>query len=134
MIIKKKELAAKALKVGKGRIKFVNARLDEIKEAITKQDIKDLVLSGSIIINPIKGRRKNIKRKNRRGIGKIRKKAKKRKQEYVKITRKLRSHVKILKKKGVLTKEESKNIRKQIRNKFFKSKSNLKINIEEMKK
>ena len=65
MIIKKKELAAKALKVGKGRIKFVNARLDEIKEAITKQDIKDLVLSGSIIINPIKGRRKNIKRKNR---------------------------------------------------------------------
>ncbi len=38
----KKELAAKALKVGKERIVFVEARLDEIKEAITKQDMRDL--------------------------------------------------------------------------------------------
>ena len=39
---KKKELAARTLTIGKDRIMFNTSRLDEIKEAITKQDIKDL--------------------------------------------------------------------------------------------
>ncbi len=134
MIIKKKELAAKALNVGKDRIKFVHARLEEIKEAITKQDIRDLVVAGAIIIKPVKGRKTNIKRRNKRGTGKVRKKVKKRKEEYVKLTRKLRTHVKTLKKEGTLSREEAKEIRKQIKNKAFKSKANLKLNIEDMKK
>ena len=134
MIIKKKELAAKTLKIGKERIKFVKVRLDEIKEAITKQDIRDLVLSGAIIVKPIRGRKKNERRKNKKGPGKVRKKIKKRKEEYVKITRKLRNYVRILKKQGKLTNEEFKNLRKEIRNKSFKSKANLRLNIEEMKK
>ncbi|HIH52186.1 MAG TPA: 50S ribosomal protein L19e, partial [Nanoarchaeota archaeon] len=83
MIIKKKELAAKALKIGKERVKFVRIRLDEIKDAITKQDIRDLVETGAIIIKPVKGRRTNIKRKNRKGQGKVKKKVNKRKREYV---------------------------------------------------
>ncbi|MDP3966337.1 MAG: 50S ribosomal protein L19e [archaeon] len=130
MIIKKKELAAKTLKVGKGRIKFVKLRLDEIKEAITKQDIRDLVLSGAILVKPIKGRRVNEKRKNKKGPGKIKKKVNKRKKDYVKITRKLRKHVKHLKKQGEISNEEFKKLRKEIRNKSFKSKTNLKLNIE----
>ena len=130
----KKELAAKALKVGKERIKFVNARLDEVKEAITKQDMRDLADSGAIIIKTIKGRKTNIKKKNRRKTGKVRKKVNTRKEDYVKITRKLRKHVKLLKKQGSLSKEESKLIRKQIRNKSFRSKANLKEAIGEMKK
>ncbi|NCN52008.1 hypothetical protein GW931_03275 [archaeon] len=131
MIINKKELAAKALKVGKERIKFVKVRLDEIKDAITKQDIRDLVISGAITIKPVKGRKTNVKRKNRRGQGKVKKKVKKRKKEYVKITRKLRKHVKMLKEQGKITNEEKKQIRKEIRNKAFKSKSNLLLHIGE---
>jgi len=133
MIIKKKELAAKAVKVGKERIKSVNLRLDEIKDAITKQDIRDLVLSGAIIVKPVKGRKANVKRKNRRGQGKVKLKVNKRKQEYVKITRKLRKHVKILKEQGKITSEEGKQIRKEIRNKAFKSKSNLLSHIGDKK-
>lgn len=38
----KKDLASRALKVGKNRIAFNKSRLTEIKEAITKQDFKDL--------------------------------------------------------------------------------------------
>jgi len=125
MKIKKKELAAKALKVGKDRIKFVRVRIDEIKDAITKQDIRDLVDSGAIIVKPIKGRRKNVKRRNKRGTGKIKKKVKKRKQEYVKTTRKLRHYVKTLKTQGKINKEEEKSLRKEIRNRTFKSKSHL---------
>ncbi len=134
MILNKKDLAARALKVGKERIKFVRVRLDEIKDAITKQDIRDLVNDGAIVIKPIKGRRKNKKRKNKRGVGKIKKKVNKRKKNYVKMTRKLRKYVKHLKKQGEISLEESKKIRKEIRNKTFKSKENLRLNIKGMKK
>ncbi|KKQ34082.1 MAG: UDP-N-acetylmuramoyl-tripeptide-D-alanyl-D-alanine ligase, partial [Candidatus Nomurabacteria bacterium GW2011_GWB1_37_5] len=41
--------------VGKNRIKFVESRISEIKEAITKQDIKDLLNDGAIIISDKKG-------------------------------------------------------------------------------
>jgi large subunit ribosomal protein L19e len=134
MKLNKRNLAAKALKVGKDRIVFVRARLEEIKEAITKQDIRDLAESGAIIVKPVKGRKTNVKRRNRRGVGKIKKKINKRKKEYVAITRKLRNYVRELEKQGKLTKDEVKEIRKNIRNKAFKSKANLKLYVEEMKK
>ena len=39
---RRKDLASRVLGVGKRRIIFDSSRLSEIKEAITKQDIKDL--------------------------------------------------------------------------------------------
>jgi large subunit ribosomal protein L19e len=127
----KKRLASKALKIGKARIVLVESRLDEIKEAITKQDIKDLVKSGAIRIKPKKGRRKVEKRKTKRHEGKIKMKVSNRKQEYVKITRKLRAYAKELKNKGKLGPEEFKDIRKKISAKIFKSKSQLKDYLKE---
>jgi len=114
-LCKKKELASRTLKVGKNRIVFLNSRINEIKEAITKQDIRDLKEEGVIIIKEIKGRRKNVKKLRKRGPGKIKKKVSKRKQEYVIITRKLRGHVAKIKKQGKITLEESKEIRKNRR-------------------
>jgi large subunit ribosomal protein L19e len=130
----KKSLAAKALKVGKERIAFVKPRLGDIKEAISKQDIRELKEDGAIVVKAIKGRRKNLKRKNKRGAGKIKKKVNKRKQEYVKMTRKLRAYVSELKNQGKLSREEVKEIRKKIRNRIFKSKANLKTYIGELKR
>jgi len=130
----RKELAAKTLKVGKDRIRFVKARLEEIKEAITKQDIKELTEAGAIEIKEVKGRRTNVSRKNARGAGKIKKKVNKRKQEYVIMTRKLRAYTLELSKQGRLNREEVKEIRKRIRNRAFKSKANLKLYIEGLKK
>ena len=65
-LAKKKQLAAETLKVGKHRIVFNIEGLPEIKEAITKQDIKTLFQEGIITIKPVKGRRKVKKRKTRR--------------------------------------------------------------------
>ena len=130
----KKDLAANTLGVGKGRIVFVEERISEIKEAITKQDIRGLVESGAIQVKPVKGRRTNVSRKNKRGPGKIKLKVNKRKQEYVTITRKLRSYVAELKNQGKLTSEESTEIRKRIRNRAYKSKANLKSYIEGLRK
>ena len=130
----KKALAVKTLKVGKARIIFVKSRLEDIKEAITKQDIKDLQKDGAIIVKDIKGGKKNLKKKIKKSTGNIRKKVKKRKKEYVIMTRKLRKYVKELKNQGKLSKEEVIDIRKKIRNKYYKSLGNLKENIRGEKK
>jgi len=123
---KKKALASRTLKVGKERIVFINERLDEIKEAITKQDIRDLKQERAIVVKEIKGRKKVEKRKRRRGLGKIKKKVNTRKKDYVIMTRKLRAYVKGLSNQGEISKEETKEIRKKIRNKDFRSKAHLK--------
>ena len=131
-LAKKKSLAARTLKVGKGRIVFVNSRLDEIKEAITKQDIRDLKKSGAILIKEIVGKKKVIKNKSR-SPGNIKKKVNKRKQEYVIITRKLRRYLAELKDGGKISNEYFKKIRKKIRNREFRSKAYLKEYIGELK-
>ncbi len=122
---KKKELASKVLGVGKERILFVEGNLPQIKEAITRADIKDLYKSGAIKIKEVKGRKKIVKRKNRRGIGKVKKRVNKRKQEYVKNTRKLRKVAKNLLRLGKIDRVEHQNIRRKIRARFYKSKRHL---------
>lgn len=131
---KKKALAIRALKVGKERIVFIKSRLEEIKEAITKQDIRDLKEDGAIVVKEVTGRKKNTKRANRRSVGSIKKKVNRRKKDYVTMTRKLRNYASELKKQGKLSPEEVSTIRKKIRNKDFKSKANLKLYIEELRR
>jgi len=120
---KKKLLASRTLGVGLGRI--ILARPDEIREVITKQDIRDLLSSGAIIIRQERGRKKKEKR-GRRGPGKIKKKINTRKQDYVKLTRKLREYTRQLSFQGKIDKEQHKTLRKQIKSSIFRSKSHLK--------
>lgn len=129
----KKELAAKVLGVGKGRVVFSVGNLSEIKEAITRQDILDLYKSGAILIKEVKGRKKIVKRKNKRRTGKVKKKVNKSKREYVILTRKLRTHLKHLLRTGVVGKEDYRKMRKMIRAKKFKSKRHLKESAGELK-
>ncbi len=123
---KKKALASRTLKIGKERIVFIKERLDEVKEAITKQDIRDLKKEGAIVVKDITGRKKVEKRKRRRGLGKIKKKVNTRKKNYVIMTRKLRAYVLAVLNQGEISKENYKDIRKKIRNKAFRSKAHLK--------
>ena len=120
------------LKVGKNKIVFDSERLADIKEAITKQDIKDLHTEGIISIKSVKGRKKIKKRKTRRGPGKIKKTIKKRKQVYVKITRKLREYLKELKSRGTISNELFIELRKKIRMRAFRSKAHLKESLKAM--
>ncbi len=131
---KKKALAIRTLKVGKARIAFISSRINEIKEAITKQDIRDLKNNGAIIIKDIKGRKKNVKRKRKRSYGNIKKKVKNRKQEYVIMTRKLRKYVSEMRKQEKVSRDEYYDIRKKIRNRIFKSRAHLKDYIGGLKK
>ena len=132
---KKKELAARTLKVGKERVVFVESRAKEIKEAITKQDIRDLVIDKAILVKEVKGRKKKVlTKKKRKSPGNIKRKVNVRKELYMIMTRKLRKYVKGMKSQGKLSKEQVEDIRKKIRNKAFKSLAHLKEHIGGIRK
>src|SRR5690606_18370803 len=109
------------------------SRLEDIKEAITKQDIRDLKADGAILIKEIKGKKKVVKKRSR-SPGNVRKKVNTRKRDYVIMTRKLRAYTREALNQGKITKEEMKEIRKKIRNKDFKSKANLREYIGGLKR
>ena len=123
---KKKILAAKTLGVGKARIRFNTTRLEEVKEAITKQDMRDLHQSGAIGIREVSGRRKIVKRKTRRRVGSIKKKVNTRKKDYMALVRKLRGHLRGAVRQGKIDKEGHVKLRKQVKAKTFRSLANLK--------
>lgn len=123
---KKKTLAAKTLNVGRDRIVLNVERIDEIKEAITRQDIRDLYLSKAIMIKPISGRKSKPSRNTRRRLGSVKKKPKKGKRHYIILTRKLRSYLKELFLQNKITKEKYLVLRKQIRASEFRSKAHIK--------
>ncbi len=129
---KKKHLAARALKVSKSNIIFVKERLNEIKEAITKQDIHDLKKDGAILIKEKKGRRKVEKRKRQRKAGNIKLKPNQRKKDYMTMTRKLRMHLKHLKSGGNISRDDFINLRKKVRNRQFDSLRSMKEYIKTM--
>lgn len=130
---KKKSLAARTLGVGVARIKFNSNSLNEIKEAITKQDIRDLVANKAIFVSEITGR-KAIKPRKRKRAGSIRMRPNNRKRDYMILTRKLRSYLSEIKKHGKISNEEFSSLRKGIRGKIFRSKAHLKEHIELAKK
>jgi large subunit ribosomal protein L19e len=117
---RKKELVARALGIGKGRIRFNNTRLSEVKEAITKQDMRDLLESGAIVILPVSGRKKVEKRMRRRGAGKVRMKVVDKKKRYITLTRKFRRHLASLRNASKMEEENYQKIRREIRASAFK--------------
>src|SRR3989344_1174144 len=121
-LAKKKALAVKTLGVGKARIIFNNTRLDEIKEAITKQDIRDLVNSGAIIIVEIHGRKTVQPRTGRRRQGSVKKRVINTKRVYMARTRKLRAYLVELRKQGKITPKEYIKLRKGIKASTYRNK------------
>ncbi len=128
----KKAFVSKVLGVGKGRIIFNKNRLSEIKEAMTRQDIKDLFDSNAIIIRELKGRKTIEKRKTRRRAGSRRNPVFNRKLRYMTIARKLRSYLSELRKAEKLTQEQFIKLRQEIRANSFSDKSHLKDRIRLM--
>jgi large subunit ribosomal protein L19e len=108
----KKTMAAKVLDVGVNKVWFDPSRLPEIKEAITKQDIADLIKDKAIKKKPNKGVKRRagklkLKRKRkgrRRNDGKIKFRIKK--QDYHKRIRKLRNFLKTFKINKKITNEQ----------------------------
>lgn len=139
-----KKLAAKILKVSPKRVRFDTARLDEIKEAITKHDLKLLMSNNAIVGLPIRGtsrfrarKRQSQERKGRRkGHGK-------RKGTFnARLPRKLvwmahirlqRVLLKTLRDGGRITRTAYHDLYQKAKGGFFRNKRHLKLYLEEHK-
>ncbi len=130
---KKKAFISKVLGVGKGRIVLNRNRLADIKEAMTRQDIIDLLNDNAIFIRDIKGRKAIVKRTTRRRKGSIKLPVKNSKRKYIILTRKLRGYISELRKAETLPEERYQKLRREIRASLFKSKSHLKERIKLLK-
>ena len=118
---------ARVAGVGVDKIRLDNDMLDDIKEAITRQDIRDLISEKLITVKEDKGKRKKFKKKSK-GKGRI--KIARKNENYVYVTRKLRSYIKDLRDKGKIDKEKYHNLRNKIRARMFKGLSHMKQEIK----
>ncbi len=137
-----KRLAAYILKCSPKRIAFDKERLDEIKESITKADIKSLIKDKAIIRTPVKGisrvrakKRKLQKRKGRqKGAGSRKGKRTARlskKDKRISTIRIQRDFLKNLREKGVISRNIYQNLYRKSKGGFFRSKRHIKMYIEE---
>lgn len=137
-----KRLAADILKCGPKRIIFDTDRLSDIKEAITKADIKSLIKNKAIMEKPVKGvsrARARIrirqKRKGRRK-GERSRKGKRtarlsRKSLWIRTIRAQRGLIKELRDKELISKQSYQLLYKKSKGGFFRSRRHIKMYIEE---
>ena len=120
-----KRLAAEILNVGKDRVYFNPFRIEDISQAITRMDIKELIKERGIMKKIMK-KQKRKKKKNRKGTGKIKMRVKKRKEKYIAKIRKLRRYLLEIKEKGIISREEYRKLRRLAKSGHFKTRRHLK--------
>lgn len=137
-----KRIAAQIMKCSRRRVWLDENNLDDIKEAITKADIRSLITKGVIQMKPRKvasrGRaryRKLQKRKGRRkGQGKRKGKATARlskKESWKSTIRAQRDLIKYLKSKGIISKKDYRMLYLRCKGGFFRSRRHIRLFIEE---
>jgi len=139
-----KRLAADILKCSPKRIRLSPDRLSEMKEAITKADIRGLINDGLIIKIPEKGvsrarakKRANQRRKGlQRGPGKRKGKATSiisRKTSWMAKIRAQRTLISLLREKGLVDADGYKNLYRKSKGGFFRNRRHIKVYMEEHK-
>lgn len=140
----KKKLAAKVLNVGVNRVVFDSERLPDIKEAITKMDIKGLIKGGAIKAKPVKGasksrfRKRLVQKRKGRRQGKGSRKGKQGSRLKSKVTwmnkiRLQRKYLKMMKEKELISSEDFRMIYNKASGGFFRSRRHMKLYLQENK-
>ena len=139
-----KRLAANCLKCSEKKIWFDQDRLEDIKEAITKADIRSLINDGSIKHKPIKSiskvrvRKQRIQKRKGRRKGAGSKKGKKtarlpKKKAWMQKIRIQKNFLKELRSKKMINTSTYQKLYMKVKGGFFRSKRHIKLYIEEQK-
>lgn len=139
-----RRIAAQILKVGRNRIVFDQSKLNEIKEAITKSDLRSLIGSKVIKAKAIKGvsrvraRKLKVQKSKGRRKGPGSKKGKKtarmpRKKIWTLKVRTQRKFIKLLREKKIIVPNVYRNIYNKVKGNFFRSRRHIKLYLEEHK-
>jgi len=137
----KKRLASRVTGVGVHRIKFDSDHLDDIADAITRENIRSLITANTIQIKPFtgtsRGRAQEKKdQKNKRGAKQGAKQGRKgarvgKKEIYVAKVRSLRRLLKIAKDRKDLTNPEFWSLYKKVGGNTVRNKAHLRLLMEE---
>ena len=137
-----KRLAADVLRCSEKRVWFDEDRLEDIKEAIAKLDIKGLVNDKAIKKKPVKSvsrvraRKTTLQRRKGRRKGKGSKKGKQtarlpKKKAWINKIRLQRRFLKEIRNKGIISKAGYHSLYLKSKGGFFRSKRHIKLYIEE---
>ncbi|HLC37692.1 MAG TPA: 50S ribosomal protein L19e [Candidatus Nanoarchaeia archaeon] len=137
-----KRIAASVLDVSPKRIWFDTNRLDEIKESITKTDIRSLIRDKAIQkkqkrgISGFRSKKIKIQKSKGRRKGEGSKKGTKGarlnpKQEWMIKVRLQRAFLRELKNKKMLTTQDYRSLFKKVKGGFFRSKRHIKLYLDE---
>ena len=137
-----RRVSADLMSVGKGKVWFDSDRLDEIKEAITKADLKKLIEEKAIQKRPhvgnskVRSRKRIIQRRKGRqkGKGKFKGKASARlgrKEKWMILVRGLRVFIKDLKANDLIENKVYRDLYLKIKGGFFRSKRQIKLYLNE---
>lgn len=139
-----KRMASSILKCAEDKIWIDPDRYEDVSQAITRTDIRKLVLKGvikkkrpdyqsrgrarKILVQKKKGRRKGTgKRKGKRG-SRVDKK-----DEWMKTVRALRKNLREIRDREEITKSEYRKLYLMVKGGFFRNKSHLNLHIKKMK-
>jgi large subunit ribosomal protein L19e len=139
-----KRLAANLLNTGVNRVRFDQNKLEEIKEAITKEDLRALIREKAIFKDETnsqsRGRARNdlIQKRKGRGKGPGRKKGKKgartnKKEDWMNRVRSQRKIIKSLKDKKQISNKDYRTLYLKSKGGFFRSKRHIIMYMEEKK-
>lgn len=137
-----RRLAAAVLKCSPSRVYFDPERLDEIKEVITKQDLRSLVGDGAIVklhaqgVSRVRANMRKEQRKKGRQQGKGSRKGgaethKEGKHDWMDRVRVQRAFIKQLTNNDTITKETANDVFRKSKGGFFRSKRHVKLYLEE---
>ena len=140
----KKRLVSRIVGVGIPRVRFDSDHLDDVADAITRDDIRSLMTANTITVKSFKGtsrgraKIKNIQ-KSKRGTGQGSKKGRKgaregKKTVYVNKVRALRYILKIVKDRKEIDNDVFKSIYKKIGGNTIRNKAHLRTIISEAQK
>lgn len=139
-----RRLAATLFKCSGKKVWFDNDRLEDIKEAITKQDVKGLIAEGAIRAKPMtsisRGRARENKKQKAKGLrkGTGSRKGKKtarlpKKVAWMSKVRVQRAFLKELREKKIITPTVYQKLYLKSKGGFFRSKRHIKLYIEDQK-
>ena len=139
---KKTDLAAKVLKCSPRRVRFDTEKLTEIKEAVTKFDVRNLVKKGIIKKKPVKGiakfrtRKKKVQKSKGRQKGHGSRKGKltarsPKKKEWMKTIRAQRSLIKRLRDRKLIDNRAFYELYRKAKGGFFRSTRHIKLYVKE---
>ena len=139
----KKRLASRIVGVGVNRIRLDNDHLDDVADAITRDDIRSLITANTIQIKPFTGTSRGraqtkLDQRNKRGTNQGSKQGRKgarvgKKEVYVAKVRSLRRLLKIAKDRKDLTNPEFWTLYKKVGGNTVRNKAHLRTLMEEIK-